>query len=634
MVRLEKAQGCRLSLALGVRWLLLCLTLWLVGPDWSSSYVRSGLKRADAQQHDLGSDESLNTNPLTATVEIKPSRIPPGGNGEVVISMELAPGFHAYLDKFKLAVLSDPPIKVGGQNITPLVEFHDTVTKKMKRGIEKRAILTSSIEIPEEYPLREEVITFLFTYQACTKEFCLFPQTLKLEAPLVVGPIDQLEPSNQVRPTGELLDQSLQDQIQKGLFFALLFVFVAGFLTSLTPCVYPMIPITLAILGARSSQQRSSQWRGFFLSLVYVLGIATTYSLLGLLAANAGVLVGSQLSSKWIVFPMAALFFAMGLSMYGVFEIQAPQWVRHRLGRGSTGAGFLGAYGAGLIAGVVAGPCVGPVLVSILTYVGQTKNSYEGFLFLFVFAMGLGLPFIALGTFSSLTSKIPKAGPWMRFVNFIFGTSMLVVALYFVRPLISDHLFALLCAATLLFVSVFFGAFRTSKEGELKALRHRLLQSLLILLFFTGIGLSVLSLREDPFDLFWDNSQRTQHSESWKAFSDELLERARQNHQSVIIDFRADWCAACLELEAYTFSHPEVVQRTENFVLLRVDATHESEEITVLQQRFSVVGLPTILFFDSSGELRKELTLTGFESAAEFLKRLDGLESKSGLKPF
>jgi thiol:disulfide interchange protein DsbD len=187
-----------------------------------------------------------------------------------------------------------------------------------------------------------------------------------------------------------------------------LFVFVSGFLTSLTPCVYPMIPITISIIGARSAQSQRS--RAFLLSLSYVLGIAFTYSLLGLFAAFSGALFGSALSNPWVVGFVGLVFVAMALSMFGLFELQVPAVIRDKFGNRSTGSGFGGAFLAGLFSGIVASPCIGPVLVSILTYVAQTKNALFGFSLLFTFALGMGLLFLAIGTFSGLTSKIPKSG--------------------------------------------------------------------------------------------------------------------------------------------------------------------------------------------------------------------------------
>jgi len=232
---------------------------------------------------------------------------------------------------------------------------------------------------------------------------------------------------------------SLADRIKASLaddsLVVYLLVFLAGIVASLSPCVYPLIPITLSLFGARGA---SSRLRGFTLSLVYVLGIAVTYSALGVLAATTGGLFGSALQSGWVVGAIALVFFAMGLSMVGVFELQLPESVNERLNQlgGGEGGRFLTAFVMGTVAGVIAAPCVGPPLVAVLAFVAQKGSVATGVSLLSVYSLGMGLLFIVLGTFTQFLARMPKSGGWMEVVKGTLGMVMLVVALVYANDVV------------------------------------------------------------------------------------------------------------------------------------------------------------------------------------------------------
>jgi thiol:disulfide interchange protein DsbD len=582
------------------------------------------------------SEDDVNASPLSAIGRLHPSAIEPGATAEIVIEMELADRYHAYLDKFKLTVTEPSDFKLDEFKITPVVQFMDTFSKKMKDGVEKKATMRALVEIPESATLGKRKGILALTYQACTKEHCLFPKTISLDMPYEVIAAKTAE-GNQIATNGltpgaissPLVGDQFHNALEQGTLFALLVVFGMGFLTSLTPCIYPMIPITLAILGTRTQGQ--SRLKSFSLSFVYVLGIAITYAILGVIAASTGSLFGSALSNIWVVTGIAAIFILMAVSMYGFFELQAPAFIRNRFGGSPTSSSFSGAFLTGLVAGVVASPCVGPVLVSVLAYIAQTQNLILGFTFLFTFALGMGVLFMILGTSSSLITKVPKAGPWMNATKFIFGSIMVAMAFYFVKPHYPSWLLLVLVGLSAVLISSAHGAFESGINVDLTGrLRKGLMLTLLTLgLTLVGVGtgekagFKVLTLIG-----FEQTSSSATAKLPWAKYSKANLEQALATGKPVILDFWAEWCGACIELEEKTFIDPRIQSLSREFVLLKFDATEGSPELDELKAVYGVMGLPTMIFYDTKGVRRSDLTVLGFEDADTFLGRM-----KAALSP-
>ncbi len=582
-------------------------------------------------------ESEINQDPLSILEShFNPSKVSAGGTAEVVFKLQLDKNFHAYADRFKVKFENPEEIKLDKIKISPLVQFKDAVSGKLKEGMEGNATLSALTEFPVGMKSGNLNVDIALTYQACSKETCLFPKTIHIKVPFeLLGSAKPAEVtlaaagvSSKIENSGKKSD--LENALSKGVLSAILFVFAVGFLTSLTPCIYPMIPITLAVLGAKSKDQ--TKGKSFLLSITYVLGIALTYSILGVIAASTGSLFGSALSNVYVVTAIALVFVVMGLSMYGLFELQAPAFIRNRLGSGQTQAGYGGAFATGLIAGIVASPCIGPVLVTILAYIAQTQNLMLGFILLFTFAMGMGVLFVVLGTFSQLFGKVPKAGAWMESVKFIFGTTMVGMGLYYVAPIYPAWLFQALLAFALILLASNFGAFDANQGlGPVGRMRKGIMLSV----FVIGTLFAVMSTL-NKMDVHFSGGAGQEYASNqknpnikkmnWQTFSSESLAQAAQGHRAVIVDFSADWCGACKELEKYTFNDEKIIDESQRFSLLRVDATEESEILTKLKNQFKVVGLPTMIFIDSNGKIIDSLTLTGFEEAPEFLKRMKSVQ--------
>jgi len=336
------------------------------------------------------------------------------------------------------------------------------------------------------------------------------------------------------------------------------------------------------------------------------------------LAASGGVMIGS-LQSPVFIGVIVAVFTLLALGMFGLYELQVPSGVATRLNRVGGGGGWIGIFLMGIVAGLVASPCVGPVLVGLLVYIAQTGNGFLGFTLLFTLAMGIGVLFLAIGTFSGLLTALPGAGGWMDGVKRVFGFLLLGVALYFAAPLLPDRL-VLLGAGILMTVGAgFFGLFVALPEGA--GAGKRIVRSLVLLIGAAGVA---IVLGSTILPLLPIGSVRGPAEEgpsiAWIRDHDAGLAAAAEAGTPVMIDFTADWCAACRELEHVTYRDPAVVAESGRFTMVLIDCTRKDEVIEALLARYEVKGLPTIIWLDSSGGWVRDLTVTGFVEPEEFVE--------------
>lgn len=397
-----------------------------------------------------------------------------------------------------------------------------------------------------------------------------------------------------------------------------------------------MLPITLGVIGAKNTK---SKFQAFTLSVTYVLGIALTYSTLGVIAGLTGSIFGSTLQSPLIVSTISILFFVMGLSMFDLFFIQVPLSLQNKLSKiyGSQDkTNYLGVAFMGLISGLIATPCVGPVIVSMLTYISQTKNAFLGFWLLFSFALGMGLLLILFGTFSNLLTNMPRAGAWMETIKKLMGFAMIAVAFYYIKPILPIHFFTLLLGVFMIFTSVFLGL--NYKVEQLSSTSEKINKGLSLNVFVLGLFLLINSLASK--DLLGSNFvnqtviEKTSNKIDanvknkevvWEKSESEGLKKAKQENKFMVIDFYADWCPSCIELDKYTYSNSEVIAEMNKFVTVKIDATKTTEETNNLFSKYGIVGLPAVIFLDKNGKVIEGLTLTGFEKADKFLARLKKL---------
>lgn len=387
--------------------------------------------------------------------------------------------------------------------------------------------------------------------------------------------------------------------------FAFLGVFLLGLMLNLTPCVYPMLAITVTILGKADSGQRNSP---FLKALVYVLGMATMYSSLGVIAALTGGLFGGLLQSPLLLTAIALLFLILSLSMFGLFELQPPAWLLNKIGATKT-ASFAGLFISGLFVGIFAAPCVGPPVIALLTVVGQRGEALYGFLVFFVLSMGLGLPYLILGSFSGLLNKLPRSGSWMIWIKKLLGILLLSLAIFYLSLAVNPRWSFTLIPATILIGGLYLG-FISNRSGNTNKFR--------IVRYLTGAALIGISI------YVWNVGQLT--SVAWQDYNPEV----QAVEGPYILYFSASWCIPCLELDRRTFTDPEVIAALSKIPAYKSDLTnYESESSQKLRKRYEIAGVPTLLFIDAEGNERKDLRVVGFVDGETFLETVKSLLEKT-----
>lgn len=434
-------------------------------------------------------------------------------------------------------------------------------------------------------------------------------------------------PSNFAEELALLVKQAL---VSGDVLWALVLVLLAGFGVTLTPCVYPLIPITLSLFGARQSPSRLA---GFSLSATYVGGMVLLYSALGVGFALAGKVMGAAMQHPAVTAGVALFCLVMAASMFGAFELALPSSLQQRLTT-VGGSGFRGAFLMGLVAGLIAAPCTGPVLSFVLTLIAVDGDVGRGALFMVVFSLGMGLPFLVLGTFSSAVSRIPKTGAWTEGVKSVFGLLMVAAGLYFLTlgfPAFGDGVGAiggagLWLAPLLLVAGSAVGAlhlsFKYTSRGE------RLRKGAGLALCLAGVVAFIGFTEAEPADVASDAKlvwEKVGNEDTALETFEALLARAKREQEPVMIDFYADWCAACKELDEYTYSDAAVRAESQRFTLVKVDATDDTEDLREIQQRFGVVGLPTVAFVSSQGHVCAEPRVTGFVEPDKYLPIMQGV---------
>lgn len=421
-------------------------------------------------------------------------------------------------------------------------------------------------------------------------------------------------------------------------------LFLGGLLTALTPCVYPLIPITIGVLGASKAR---SKLQAVALTTAYIVGMGLIFSLAGVLAALSGRAFGFMLSSRLVLFGLSCFMGALAASMLGAFELRLPFAWTQRLGRMGGGGSLGGALLMGGLAGLLAAPCTGPILSGLLAYIAQRQAIALGALGLFTYAMGIGVPFFLVGIFAV---KLPKGGRWMEGVKYFFGVVLAAFALSYLKeawPALDAMLVSmahalgrpmgLLVVGGLVFFALVWGAVRRNAQNAQNAQgaedgfpKDKVLENsfkapmlgpvlgMLLLAILLRFELPPSAAVEAPF--VWD-FHFSAENRSLAAF-DEALRKAKQEGQPVLVDFFAQWCAACRELDKISFIDAKVQQEAQRFVRIKVDATRESKPIGALHARYLVRGLPTVVFIDTQGEVLSSPRVEGFISPRELLRQM------------
>ncbi len=388
------------------------------------------------------------------------------------------------------------------------------------------------------------------------------------------------------------------------MLWTLLGIFVGGMALNLTPCVYPLIPVTVSYFGGRSGQGRGKLLAH---GACYIGGLSLTNSLLGVVAALTGGLMGALLQNPLVLVCVATILVFFATSLFGFWELRLPGGLTQVASK--SYAGYFGSLFMGITLGVVAAPCIGPFVLGLLTWVASMGKPIWGFLIFFTLSLGLGLPLFFLALFSGQIEKLPRSGEWMVWVRKLMGWVLVGMAVYFVRPLLPETVSTITLAAAALAAAVhlawidtttaafrIFGWFKTGAGIAGIVTATYLLGSLL------AIGPGVV----------------------WQPYSDRLLSEAKTRHKAVIIDFSAKWCAPCREMDEITFHNDQIVKQAQrDFIMIKVDLTRKGNPVhETLLRTYDVRGVPTIVFLNRQGKERRDLRLVDFAPAEQFLIRM------------
>jgi thiol:disulfide interchange protein DsbD len=480
---------------------------------------------------------------------------------------------------------------------------------------EDRVVILAGLVVPEtaegDHRLRVAV-----TAQACNNTQCLAPEEVRTGVDVTVAPSgSSSKPANEelfkgliARPSGSADSPGSSDLGSKSLPLLLIGVFLAGLALNLTPCVFPLIPITV---GFFTQQTKDREGSAFPLALAYVMGIAFTYSVLGVLAALSGAIFGSALQSPWVVGLIVVVLLSLATSMFGLWELRVPGWAQRASGGRS---GIFGALIMGLVMGFVAAPCIGPFVVGLLTYVGQRGDPFLGFMLFFTLALGLGLPYLILGTFTGTVNKLPASGMWMIGVRRVFGVILIAMAAYFAAPLMPGASGRWLMSVVLVLGALYLLVI--DRTGHEQPTIDRVMRVLAAAMLVAGVVMA------PAVRLGGATAGDSAKHLAWQPYDAAKAEAAIGGGERVILDFYADWCAPCRELDEKTFAAPDVSGVLDGYARFKVDLTRSSEANQAMATKYRVMGVPTVIVFSDGEEIFR---ITGFEPPAQFLKRLQAV---------
>ena len=545
-------------------------------------------------------------------------------DGVVTLRWDIADAHYLYRDKFAFTLLESDGLQLG--------------TPAIPAGKKKDDPLFGQIEahynaVAFDLPLVGNGSAQIeITWQGCAERGICYPPQKQIVRVAGAGlSADQAAARVPAIAGSNALGASEQDRIadslaNDGMALALLTFFGFGLLLAFTPCVFPMIPILSGIIIGQGEQLTAK--RGLYLSAIYVLAMALTYSVAGVLAGLFGQNLQAAFQNPWVLTTFAAVFVALAFSMFGFYELQLPSSLQSKvtmLSNKQKGGTTSGVAIMGLLSAVIVGPCVAPPLAGALIYIGQTGDAILGGLALFAMALGMGAPLLLIG--ASAGRILPRAGAWMDAVKAVFGVLMLAVAIWLLERVLPATVILLLWSALLIISAIYMGALERIAEGA--SGWRKLWKGLGILLL--GWGLLMLigasAGKSDPLaplaGLGMGGGAEETHLEFRTIKGVDGLEtalaQAKAAKQTVMLDFYADWCIACKELEKYTFTDKGVQDALAGTLLIQADVTQNDEADQALLKKLGLIGPPAILFYDRTGNEVKNARLVGFVPAEDFI---------------
>ncbi len=568
----------------------------------------------------------------------------------VKLDYVLTSGTYLYRDKLAYIVKSPADVKVARAD-TPAGDIKDDPSFGRTEVYHRN--FSTTLKLSRALASNENLV-LAATWQGCNEAVGICYPPIKHDFSLTAGggvapAVASSAAASAPVPAGSAAGESDTSKIERvlkgGSFWAVVATFFGfGLLLALTPCVFPMIPILSGIIAGQNRQLTKAS--GFLLSLAYVLGMAITYALAGVAAALSGTLLSNALQNPWALGIGAGIFVLLAMSMFGFFELQLPSFIQSKFSDASNkmkGGNFIGVFVMGALSAVIVGPCVAPPLAAALAFIAQTGNTTLGGVALFVLALGMGVPLLLVGL--SAGALLPRAGGWMNAVKYFFGVMMLAIAIYLISPIIPAWINMLLWAMLLIASAIYLHALDPLPEKASGWVR--LWKGLGVVLLIGGLsiilgmlagsrdllqpleiykggvfkgGLAGTAMAAEPEGLAFEKVKSV-------AELDARLAAAKADGRAVMLDFYADWCVSCKEMERYTFNDPKVQARLNTMVRLQVDVTANSDADKALLKRFSLFGPPGLIFWNGAGE-QSDYKVIGFEKSDKFLASIDAALGK------
>jgi len=585
--------------------------------------------------------------------------VPAGGSAAAHIRLSIQPGWHVNANPPALDYLIPTVVNLrGADGLEPGRPRYPT-PHRQKLAFEETELLVYDGEIEIEVPIvasasatsGSHTLEGRVRFQACNDQVCLAPATVPFQLVVSVrggaaqgsppaadttgggGASDAIEggqdpnvgsgpspregfstaPPPGSHATSGSVKNRLEAALSRGGAGWFLALFVGGLLLNLTPCVFPMLGVTVSIFGARRKEPLP---RVLTAAVLYVLGIAVTYSALGVTAALTGGLFGSALQSAWVSVGLGALLVALSLSMFGLYELQPPAWLLTRLGSANATSAF-GLFLSGLAVGIIAAPCVGPFVVAVLAIIARRADALFGFQTMFALSLGLGSPYLFLATFSNLLQRLPRSGDWMVWVKKVLGVILASVGLFYLLLGLAPDTSVWVLPIALIAGGAYLG-FVAKIAGDRPGFRslRRAFGAAAAIAGVVVIGATPrVSVTFQPFDAG-------------------ALQGGLSQGRAAMLDFSADWCVPCHELDHNTFTDARVRALAKSFLTYKIDLTrYDAPESEALRREYQIAGVPTIVFLSPDGGEIREARVEGFMPPEPFLERMRYVAERTGVAP-